>query len=292
MSETLKNVSDSLADIVEAAARGTVRIEGRRRLAATGIIWRAGVIVAAHHTVRADRLRVGLPDGETVSATLAGRDKATDLAVLHIDAGPEPLPLAGDDDPPRVGQLVLALGRPGKNIQATLGVVSAAGGRWLRGAIQTDVVMYPGFSGGPLVDASGKVQGMNTSGFRRGISIAVATDTINRVVTALLEHGHVRQGYLGVGAQPVRLPAELAAELDQETGLLLASVEPGSPAAAAGLHLGDTLVALDDQPLAHLDALLVALSGERIGQSAPVKFIRGGQVQELNVTIGEKEEDS
>jgi S1-C subfamily serine protease len=292
MSETLKNVSDSLADIVEAAAAGTVRIEGRRRLAATGIVWREGVIVAAHHTVRADRLRVGLPDGETVSATLAGRDKATDLAVLRIDASPDPLPLATAADSLRVGHLVLALGRPGRNIQATLGVVSAAGGRWLRGAIQTDVVMYPGFSGGPLVDAAGRVQGMNTSGFRRGISIAVATDTINRVVTALLEHGHVRQGYLGVGAQPVRLPAELAAELDQETGLLLASVEPGSPAAAAGLHLGDTLVALDDQPLAHLDALLVALSGERIGQSAPVKFIRGGQIQELNVTIGEKEEDS
>jgi S1-C subfamily serine protease len=158
----------------------------------------------------------------------------------------------------------------------------------MSGAIKTDVVMYPGFSGGPLVDASGKVQGMNTSGFMRGASITVSTETINGLIDALLEHGHVRQGYLGVGAQPVRLPSELAEKLGQETGLLLAMVESNSPAEKAGLFMGDTIVSLDGEPTPHLDALLSLLTGDRVGKNVMLKIVRGGQIQDVDVAIGEK----
>jgi S1-C subfamily serine protease len=176
-----------------------------------------------------------------------------------------------------------------------LGIVSALGGSWRTPAggevdpyLQTDLVMYPGFSGGPLVDVEGAVLGLNTSALLRGISLTVPTTTVRQVVETLLAHGRVRRGYLGVGAQPVRLPANLAEELGQETGLLLVSVEPDGPAGQAGLMLGDTIVALDGQPVRHMDELLALLDGSRVGTSAPLRFVRGGQPQELTVTVGER----
>jgi S1-C subfamily serine protease len=192
--------------------------------------------------------------------------------------------------------MVLALGRPGRSVQATLGIVSALGDSWrtaLGGAIdrylQTDVVMYPGFSGGPLVNASGQVAGLNTSALLRGISLAIPTGTVERVVETLLAHGRVRRGYLGVSTQPVRLPAGLAQQLGQETGLLLVAVEPDSPAEKDGLLLGDTIVALAGSPVRHHDDLLALLSGDRVGQAVPVKIVRSGQVQEIQVHVGERE---
>jgi S1-C subfamily serine protease len=148
--------------------------------------------------------------------------------------------------------------------------------------------MYPGFSGGPLVDVDGAVLGLNTSALLRGMSLTVPTPTVRQVVETLLAHGRVRRGYLGVGAQPVRLPAKLEEGLGQETGLLLVSVEPRGPAGQAGLLLGDTIVALDGEPVRHMDELLALLSGDRVGAAMPVRFVRGGQVQELTVTIGER----
>jgi S1-C subfamily serine protease len=148
--------------------------------------------------------------------------------------------------------------------------------------------MYPGFSGGPLVEVAGRVLGLNTSALLRGISLSVPTSTLRQVVETLLTHGRVRRGYLGVGAQPVRLPGGLAEELGQETGLLLVSVEPEGPAGSAGLTLGDTIVALDGQPVRHMDELLALLGGDRVGVSVPIRIVRGGQAQEVTVTIGER----
>jgi S1-C subfamily serine protease len=154
--------------------------------------------------------------------------------------------------------------------------------------LQTDVVMYPGFSGGPLVSAAGQVVGLNTSALLRGVSLTVPAPSIRRVVETLLTHGRIKRGYLGVSTQPVRLPANLSQQLNQETGLLLAAVEPGSPAEQGGLLLGDTIVACAGMPVRQHDDLLSALGGDRIGSSVPVRIIRGGQLQELNVTVGER----
>jgi len=178
---------------------------------------------------------------------------------------------------------------------ATLGIISALGPQWRTPAggkldpyVQTDVVMYPGFSGGPLADVHGRVLGMNSSALLRGVSVTVPASSLGAIVEALLAHGRVRRGYLGVGAQVVRLPAPLAAQLGQETGLLLGSVEAGSPAERAGLFMGDTIVALDGQPIRHLDDLLATLSGDRVGQAVAIKIVRGGQVQEMQAVIGEQ----
>ncbi len=297
MSNTLTALSDALAAAVEAAGPSVVRVEARRRLPASGIVWSAdGLIVTAHHVVeRDDSIRVGLPDGQTVPANLIGRDPTTDLALLRAKAsGLAPAAWAAAETL-RVGHLVLALGRPGQTVMATLGIVSALKKDWRTPAggqfdhyLQTDALMYPGFSGGPSVDATGRIIGLNSSALVRGVSLAVPAATVRRVADALLAHGRIKRGYLGVAAQPVRLPASLAAQLGQETGLLLGSVEPGSPAERGGLFMGDTIVALAGHPVRHLDDLLALLSGDQVGQSVPVRIVRGGQVLEVTVVIGEQ----
>jgi len=296
MTETLQNLSNAMAQTVAGAGSGIVRVEARRRLAASGIIWSAdGLIVTAHHTVeKDDNIQVGLPDGQMASATLVGRDPTTDLAVLRASAQ-NLTPLTPATDSMQVGHLVLALGRPGQTVQATLGIISALGNDWRTGAgglieqyVQTDVVMYPGFSGGPLINAAGQLLGLNTSALARGVSLTIPTVTIRRVVDMLVQHGKIRRGYLGVNTQPVRLPAALEQQLGQETGLLLAAVEPGSPAEQGGLLLGDTIVALEGSPVQQHDDLLALLSSDRVGKPVTLKIVRGGQVQEISVVVGER----
>ncbi len=296
---TLVNVSNDLAGIVAAASPGVVRVEARRRMHASGIVWSAdGLIVTAHHVLEQDDgLQVGLPEGRTLAAALVGRDPTTDLALLRVQAtGLMPLPWA-EPDTAKVGHLVLALGRPGPSILATLGVISALGEGWrtpLGGRVdrlmQTDAAMYPGFSGGPLMDASGRVLGPNTTAILRGLSVTIPAPTVRRVVETLLAHGKVQRGYLGVGAQPVRLPSALETQLGQATALLLVSVDVNSPAGQAGLVMGDTIVAFDGQPTRRLEDLLGQLTSERIGKAISMRIIRGGQLQERSVTLGSREE--
>jgi S1-C subfamily serine protease len=296
MTKVLQELSNGLAATAETAGASVVRVEARRRLPATGIVWSSdGVIVTAHHVVTEDEgIGVGLPDGQTVLAALVGRDPTTDLAVLRAEATDLTPPDWVDLESLCVGHLALALGRPGKTVQATLGIVSALGKDWRTPAggrldryLQTDVVMYPGFSGGPLVDVTGQVLGLNTSALLRGISLTVPVATVRRVVETLLTHGRVRRGYLGVGIQPVRLPEALGKELGQETGLLLVQVKSSSPAEKGGLLLGDTIVALDDQPIRHHDDLLAHLTGDRVGTAVSMRIVRAGQVQDVTVAIGE-----
>jgi S1-C subfamily serine protease len=299
MTTMLQQVSDALAATVEAISPGMVRIEARPRLAASGIVWSAdGVIVTAHHTIEQDEgIRVGLSGGETVPATLIGRDTTTDLAVLRTVSTALTPPVWAEPDlaSVRVGHLVLAVGRPGQRVQATLGIVSALGASWrtptgglLDRYVQTDAVMFPGFSGGPLVNAAGHVLGLNTSALLRGLSLTVPLSTLRRVVDMLLAHGKIRRGYLGVSTQPVRLPAVLQERTGQETGLLLSTVEPNSPAEQGGLMLGDTLIAMEESPMRHPDDLLTFLSTDRIGATVRVRIVRGGQVQEQTMVVGER----
>jgi S1-C subfamily serine protease len=300
MSEVLQNLSEALGQTVETAGAGVVQVNTRRRLPASGIIWSAdGVIVTAHHTVqREDNLKIGLADGQTVTANLVGRDPTTDVAVLRAETSDlTPATWAEfEGQAAKVGHLVLALGRPGKTVQATLGIISALGDEWRTSAggkmdhyLQTDVVMYPGFSGGPLVSATGQVLGLNTSALMRGISLTVPTPTVRRVVETLLSHGRVRRGYLGVSTQAVRLPQALGKQLEQETGLLLVAVEPDSPAEQAGLLLGDTIVSLDEAPIRQHDDLLTSLSPDQVGSTVTLKIIRSGQLQDVAVVVGERD---
>ena len=296
--EALSNLSNALAETVESGDQTVARVEARRRLPASGIVWSPdGVIVTAHHIVKRDEgIRIGLPDGKVVPAKLIGRDRSTDLAVLRAEADGLTAPVWAEDADLSVGHLVLALGRPGERVMATLGIISALKDNWRTPAggqidryLQTDVVMYPGFSGGLLMSAEGKGLGLNTSALLRGVSMSIPYPTLQRVVEALLAHGRVRRGYLGIGGQPVRLPGDLAKELDQETGILLVSVDPDSPAWRGGLVLGDTIVSFNDQPIRQLDDLLELLSEETVGVEIPLQILRGGHIQELMITVGERD---
>ena len=291
----LTDISDALAGAVAKAGAGVARVEARQRFPASGIVWSAdGVIVTAHHVVEQDEnITVGVGE-EGVAAKLVGRDPATDIAVLRAEAtGLTPITWA-DPTSLKVGHITLALGRPGKSVRATMGIASAVGGPWqgpgggrFERYLQADVAMHPGFSGGPLIDATGAAHGMNTSALIRAATPTVPSGDIKRIVDALLVHGRVRRGYLGVTPQPVRLPEGLAQEFGQETGLLVTFVEIGGPADKAGLMLGDVIVGFDAAPIRHLDDLFAALS-DTAERQATLRTLRGGQLRELTVSIGER----
>ncbi|MBL8147752.1 MAG: trypsin-like peptidase domain-containing protein [Anaerolineae bacterium] len=297
VANVLESLSADLANAVEAAGKSLVRIEARRRQTATGIVWSAdGLIVTAHHVVERDEnIRAGLPDGTVVAAQLVGRDPTTDIAVLRVQAEGLAAATWAELDTVQVGQLVLAVGRPDAAPQASLGVVNVLDDAWRTMAggtvdayVQTDVTMYPGFSGGALVGANGAFIGMNSSLLARGASVTLPAATLRRVADSLRVNGRVKRGFLGVNAQGVRLPASLAEALGQETGLLLAAIEQGGPAEVAGMMVGDILVALDEQPVRHMDDLMALLSSDRVGKIVPVRVVRGGQVTDSSVTVGER----
>ena len=296
---SLMALSDELADAVAAGARAMVSVHGRPRLPSTGIHWRDGVVVTTEATVRRDsELSVTLPDGRNVAATLAGRDRGTDLAALRISAGALPIAELGDPAQLRPGHLVLALARLGDGgPRAAFGTVSATGDRWRcwKGGeidlwLQSDLNLYPGFGGGPLVDAGGRGHGINSGGLSRPLVTTIPTLTVDRVLDQLLRRGFVARGWLGAAMQPVRFNSAARDRLGlaQEGGLVLLSIEPEAPAAAAGLLVGDVITGLDGRPVEHPDAVLELLAGEVIGRTIAVDLVRGGARTRAEVQIGER----
>jgi serine protease DegQ len=295
--DTLAALSNGMADAVENVATAVVRVNGRRRRSGSGVVFAQNMVLTASHVLeREEDLSVETADGRTLSARFAGRDHSSDLAVLNVgglDIDPA-TPAEGDA---RVGQISLAVGSHsrGEGPRATLGVVSAVGGpvRSRRGPrveryIQTDATPYPGFSGGPLIDARGDVLGILVSGWGRGAAFAIPADIAWRTAGTLSERGSVKRGYLGILSQPVRLPNGQSLGLTQRGGLLVVGVEDGSPAGRGGLIVGDILATLDGQPIEDTEDLLVLLAGDRVGRSVPVKLVRGGELTEVEITVGER----
>lgn len=290
----LQALSHDLADAVAAARRHVAAVHARRRIPASGVLWRPDVVVATHHTVhRDDDVPVTLGDGTRVRATVAGRDPGTDLVVLRLPAGSAADAATVVRDPIRVGQLALALGRPGDAVTAALGLVSAVGPSWrswqggeIDQFVRLDLSVYDGFSGGPLVDPAGRVLGINSSALARAAAITIPAATVDRVVDQLLAGGRVRRGYLGVGFQPVRLPEAQRAD-GQETGLMVVALEPDSPAERSGLLLGDVLLTLGDRPARDVDDVLALLRSESVGQTLDATLLRAGERRTLAVTVGE-----
>ena len=248
-SDLLAALSDGMADAVEKIAPKVVRVNGRRRRSASGVVYAPDTVLTASHVLeREEDLTVGVSDGRTLPARFVGRDPSSDLAVLRVE-GLDVEAATPVEGPVRIGQLVLAVGSPGRGEgpRASLGVVSSVGGpmRTWRGPrleryIQTDATPYPGFSGGPLIDERGNVLGIMTTG------------------------------------------------LAQRSGLLVVGVEDGSPAGRGGIIIGDILATLDGQPIADTEDLLVLLTGERVGREVPVQVVRGGELQTLQITVGER----
>ncbi len=293
--ETLSALSEGLADAVEAAATGVVTVDARRRFAASGIVVAPDVVLTANHVIERDTVTVVTPSGERLSATVAGRDPGSDSAVLKVEGG-KLTPIARASTQPRVGQLVLALGRPAGDIRASFGVINRVGGSWrtFRGGtvdsfVQTDVVMLPGFSGGPLITAGGEAVAMASSHLGRDSGMAIPLAALDTVVEQLLSQGRIRRAYLGIGTQAAKLPEALSARVaGQEVGLLISNVEPDSPADQGGLLMGDILVKLAGTPVDGAEALQSLLGGDRVGKATAVTVLRAGEPLDLEVTPSER----
>lgn len=291
-------LSDAMVNAVAKAAASTVMVAARRRLPASGIAFATDMVLTANHVVeREDDIQIVLPDGNEVGASLAGRDPGSDMALLRLD-GAEMIVAEISPEEPKIGQLVLALGRPSREgIQASLGVVGrisgpvrARGGSLLERYLTTDTIPYPGFSGGPLIDASGRILGINTSGLTRGASLTIPTSLAWGIAEALAQHGQVRRGFLGIRSQPVDLPLiqQQVLKREQSIGLLLVGIEKDSPAAAAGLLVGDILVGFAGEPISDPDDLLTRLIGDVVGSSIEVEILRGEEQRLVPVIIGER----
>ena len=289
----LLTLSNDLAAAVERAGQVVFGVNARTRLGSTGVHWRSGLIVTANHTVRVDEdITVTRPDGRAIAATLAGRDPAIDIAVLKVDAPDVAVADLGESNAVRVGHLVLAVGR---GPCASWGVVSAIGeGRGPRSAggalFSLDLTLYPGFSGGPLVNAQGQVIGVNSSGTSRHLQLAIPSAAVTRVVDELVRRGRLARPYLGVGTQPVSLPEALRQRfnLEQQTAVIVVAVQPSSPAASAGLLMGDIIVSLGGTSITDPGDLASVLRPDHVGEEMTVSVLRGGEPRDIRITVGER----
>jgi len=303
--ESLQALSQSMAKAVERISKTVVAIDARPRVATSGIVWRDGVIVSTNHTVQRDEeITVQLADGQRLPANLVGRDPSTDLAVLRVEGdqplGIDPVTTTAHNEL-AVGNLTLAVGRIHRGVSASFGIVSELGDKWRtwRGGeidrlIRPDVSVFIGFSGGALIDVEGKVIGINTTGLARGAGLTIPASTVDHVVDTLLEHGRIARPYLGVGMQPVALPAELRSNLNlpNESALVMLSVEAESPAGRAGITLGDVLVTLEGVPIADTDDVQSVLNGSQIGQTIRASILRGGEQREITLTLAERPKET
>jgi S1-C subfamily serine protease len=299
MSAELIALSDALAQATDRAAASTVAVHTEARGSSSGVVWRPGVIVTAEHALRRDEdIQITLPNGRVVSATLAGRDASTDLAVLKCPEATSAVGETSDVSKVKPGSLALVVGRTrASGPVAALGVVSlvvaerrAWTGAALAPYIRIDVGVQPTAVGGAVIDAHGRAIGIATPRFARFGAIAVPAPTVNRVADTLLQKGRIPRGYLGVGLQPVRLPEALRQILkrDDKTAAIVLEVEPEGPAHNAGIVIGDILVALAGRPVTRLEDVHGQLGAESIGKSFPLKFVRGGALQEADVVVAER----
>ncbi len=272
----LQVLDQALAAAVQAVAPSVVHV-ARGRSGGTGIAWSADLVISSSfHTP--DRTRVD----EDREAEVIGRDPGTDVAVLRVTGGGLTPAKFRELGGLGVGNLALAIGRPGRTARASLRAIGVLGdeiktpwGGRLDRYVESDRQIPRGFAGGPLVDAEGAVIGMNTRTLLRGADLAIPTVTLRRVVDELVQHGGIRRGYLGVGAYPT------------PSGALVSSVEDGSPAGTAGVIAGDIITELGGAAVIDPDSLRAAIA-DRPGETLELVFLRGGAKQQLSITLGSK----
>ena len=289
----MQSLSNAVAELVDKVSPSVVRISAGRR-SGTGVIWSGdGLVVTAFHVVgQSESPLIALGDGRESEAKVVGIDEYSDVALLKVDAlALSPLSLRSTDHV-RVGEFVLALGSVlGKKASATSGIV--VGTRRMRGywgamiedAVVTDAKLNQGYSGGPLVDASGRLVGMNVAYFA-GRGVAVPVEALKETVERLSRDGRVKKGFLGVVVEPINLPGELASSPDvgQGTGLLVRAVDPGSPARAAGVAMGDIILKLGEAQATDEYELHRALAADVVGKQVTLKVLRGERATEFDVT--------
>jgi S1-C subfamily serine protease len=288
-------MSNAFADAVERVAPGVVQVQGRRR-PASGVVYASEVVVTMTRALgREDGLHVRDHDGQVFDAELAGWDPATSLAVLRVPGLKAP-PLTAAAAPARVGHLALAIARSWSNsVTATAGLVSVIAGplptgrrRAIAQVLRTSAPMHDGFAGGAFVDTAGGLLGVATAAAIRGLGVVIPASIAWSTAAHLLEHGRSKRGYLGIAGQSVRLPAAQQALAGREEGLLVVGVTDGSPAAAAGVLVGDVLFEFDRHPVDSPESLLDLLAGAAAGHQAACRLLRGGTTADVTITIGER----
>ncbi len=298
MENALLSLSNELAAVVERFGPAVAAIHSHPRAASSGVLWRPGVIVTAEHALRRDDdVQVLTASGEQVKGEVAGRDPGTDIAVLKIPGldGAAVEQFAAEARP---GNLALAIGRSRSGaLTASLGIVSSVHGPWQtwRGGrldrhVRLDLTVYPGSSGGAVIDAAGGVIGIATAALSRMAPVAVPVETVNRVVDSILAHGTVARGFIGLGLQPIALPDHLKAKLnlEQSRGLIVVSVQPGGPAESGGAMIGDVLIELAGKQVGDTEDVQQALDSGSVGKKVEARVIRGGSPVDLQVTIGQR----
>ncbi|MEA2781473.1 MAG: hypothetical protein QOK29_3017 [Rhodospirillaceae bacterium] len=299
--DILLQLSTASAGVVDRAARSVVAVHGRDRRGASGVLWRDGVVVTASDALERDEeLAVTLPDGQRLSAALAGRDPTTDIAVLRIE-GASGLTAAEAGDPAalRPGNIVFAVGRRADEdaaVVASLGIVATSAGPWrsMRGGaidrlIRLDLRLDPTVEGGALVDAAGRTMGIVVPGPRRRV-LAIPAPTIDRITDQLLVKGRIPRGYLGLRMQRVSLDTQLAQSLSppRRTGVIVVSVDPEGPGGRAGLLLGDLLTMWDGSPIADVRDIMDRLGPDSIGRAIELGIVRAGTPTSASVAIVER----
>jgi S1-C subfamily serine protease len=297
MPSPLAEFSQQLANTVEKAGQSIVSILEGGRAGVSGTTWREGIGVAVDHTLHGlDEVTVILPSGQETKVSVTGRDPGTDLAILKLPTD-APASRLADDSIARPGEIVLSVGRRGtEGLAATYGLISAIGGPWRTSSgrrvdrwFRLDLNPFPGFSGGPIINAEGEVLGIANSGPGRSAAVVPAS-TVNRVVDEILKHGRTVRGYIGIGVQPVAFPEDAWQKLGISggRGLLIIAVAPDAAAMQAGLMLGDVIVAVDRKTLQTGANLQSILDSENIGKSVSFDVVRGGQLMKIAVTVREK----
>jgi S1-C subfamily serine protease len=283
----LAALSNDIASTVDSVAPGVVAVEARDRIGSSGFYIRPHLVLTADHALENDEIDIVHAPGKTESATIAGRDPSTDLALLRTESAGTPLAFASPDAL-RVGAIVLAVARDDDgDLAASMGVLSAVGDAWrtwhggeIDRFVRPDLSLYPRFSGSPLIDAAGRVAGLNTGGLSRRQVLTVPASTIERVVDALLARGgRIPRGYLGVALQGVR------------GGVIVLGVEPGSPAERGGLIVGDVIVSIAGREVADAQDVHAQLGSGTVGNALALELRRGGVPQHVQVTVGERPED-
>jgi S1-C subfamily serine protease len=293
-SGVLASLSNDLAAAVARAAQSVVAVHGRRRFPASGLAWRTDQVVTASHVLERDSdLTITAADGVQRAARLLGRDPGSDLAILGVSGAGLSQVEPADAAELHPGQLALAVGRPGTPEPiASFGAISSIGGAWrtaqgglLEAYIRADVALLPGLSGGALVDVNGQLLGMLSAYLAGGDPVAIPARSIDGVVERVLSGGSQRRAYLGVSSQPVELQEVLRQRLnlEQTTGLMLLGLEPGAPAERGGLLLGDILLTIGGRAVEDGEALQMALGPAAIGAPTPIRFIRGGELREIDL---------
>jgi len=293
--ELLTSFSNQLADAVAAASPSVVQVQGHRR-PVSGLVYAENVVLTTARALgRGDNLHVRRADGRTLDAELAGWDPTTSLAVLRVP-GLETRPIHPAAAPARVGHLAIAVARSwSNNVTASAGIVSVIGGplrtghrRAIDQVIRTTAPMHDGFSGGAFLDTSGALLGIATAAAIRGLGVVIPASIAWNTAATVLEHGSLKRGFLGIAAQPVSLAGHQRAAGGREQALLVVGVTSDSPAAAAGVLVGDVLLEFDGHALESPEELLDLLLGDRVGRSVPMKVLRGGASIEIAVTVGER----